>query len=72
MFLFWGGDPYGSSANSLGLIQMFSLGTIRIGLICFYASILTPIGSPLGSLMVDGVIVLADVLPFSMLSQAVV
>lgn len=51
---------------------MFSLGTIRIGLICFYASILTPIGSPLGSLMVDGVIVLADVLPFSMLSQAVV
>lgn len=51
---------------------MFSLGTIRIGLICFYASILTPIGSPLGSLMVDGVIVLADVLPLGMLSQAVV
>lgn len=51
---------------------MFSLGTIRIGLIYFYASILKPIGSPLGSLMVDGVIVLADVLPFSMLSQAVV
>lgn len=51
---------------------MFSLGTIRIGLICFYASILKPIGSPLGSLMVDGVIVLADVLPLGMLSQAVV
>ena len=43
-----------------------------LGFFCFYSSILTPIGSPLGSLMVDGVIVLADVLPFSMLSQAVV